>query len=151
MPTIRLTQLAAEKQSPPATGRVVYWDRLLPGFGLRLTAKGARSWVAMYRVDGKTVMQTIGPFAKLPHVDEARQLARDSMARAAAGENPVIEKRRAAARESANTVQAAVIRYLDRCDRTLRPKTAREWRRIFQHDVLPRWGERPLAEISKAD
>ena len=50
MPTIRLTQLAADKQSPPATGRVIYWDRLLPGFGLRLTAKGARSWVAMYRV-----------------------------------------------------------------------------------------------------
>jgi S-adenosylmethionine:tRNA ribosyltransferase-isomerase len=73
------------------------------------------------------------------------------MARAAAGENPVIEKRKAASRQSANTVQAAVARYLDHCDRALRPKTAREWRRIFQHDVLPRWGERPLTEITKGD
>lgn len=105
----------------------------------------------MYRVGGKAVMQTIGPAARLPQVDEARQLARDSMARAAAGENPVAEKRRAAARQAANTLAAAVGRYLEGCDRTLRPKTAREWRRIFEHDVLPRWGERPLAEIAKAD
>src|SRR5205807_5830457 len=31
------------------------------------------------------------------------------------------------------------------------PKTAKEWRRIFEHDVLPRWGERPLSEIAKGD
>jgi integrase len=62
----------------------------------------------------------------------------------------VTAKRRAAKREAANTA-AAVARYLERCDRTLRPKTAREWRRIFEHDVLPRWHNRPLSEITKAD
>ncbi len=43
MPTIRLTQLAAERLSVPNSGRTVYWDRGLPGFGLRITAKGAKS------------------------------------------------------------------------------------------------------------
>jgi integrase len=33
----------------------------------------------------------------------------------------------------------------------LKPKTAREWRRIYEHDVLPRWGERQIAEITKTD
>ena len=33
MPTIRLTQLAAERLSVPNSGRTVYWDRGLPGFG----------------------------------------------------------------------------------------------------------------------
>src|ERR1041384_6865196 len=89
MPTIRLTQLAAEKLAPPASGRVVYWDRHLPGFGVRITASGAKSWVAMYRVDGKAVMETIGSLAKVPKVDDARQAARDSMGKAARGENPV--------------------------------------------------------------
>ncbi len=33
----------------------------------------------------------------------------------------------------------------------MKSKTAAEWRRIFAHNVLPAWGERPLAEISKSD
>lgn len=151
MPTLRLTQAAVERQSAPSTGRLVYWDRHLPGFGLRITAKGAKSWVAMYRVNGKTVMETIGTLVRIPKVVSARKLARDSMEKAAAGENPVKEKKEAAKRTAANTVRLAVDRYLAQCDRDLKPKTAREWRRIFEHDVLPRWGERPLAEIAKGD
>src|SRR3954470_12440550 len=138
MPAIRLTQVAVDRLSPPASGRIIHWDRHLPGFGLRVTAKGSKSWVAMYRVGGKPVMETIGSLAKLPRVDDARQRARESMASAAAGEHPV-ELRKAAARQIAdNTVTAAVAAYLEHCDRNLKPKTAREWRRIFEHDVLPR-------------
>jgi hypothetical protein len=59
MPQTSLTQLAVEKLIPPKAGRVVHWDKLLPGFGLRITANGAKSWVAMYRVNGKTVMETL--------------------------------------------------------------------------------------------
>ena len=151
MPSIRLTQLAVDKVAAPQSGRTIFWDRHLPGFGLRVTAKGAKSWVAMYRVDGKPVMETLGAVARVPKIDEARSLARASMAKAAAGENPVAEKKVDTARQTANTVKAAVARYLAHCDRTLKPKTAREWRRIFEHDVLPQWGERPLADISKGD
>jgi integrase len=157
MPRTRLTQLAVDRLSAPKTGRVIYWDRLLPGFGLRLTANGAKSWVAMYRVAGKPVMETIGSLAKVPKVDDARGLARASMQKAEGGTHPVEEKRIEAARSAANTVGAAIERYLAEGGRTSkrgqpwRPKTATEWRRIFAHDVLPRWGERPLAEIAKAD
>src|SRR6266702_4187303 len=129
MPSIRLTQIAVEKLSAPAAGRAYYWDRHLPGFGLRIAANGAKSWIASYRlVDGRKVMETIGTLARLPDVADARQAARDSMTKA-----------------------AAVARYLAECDRNLKPKTAREWRRIFEHDVLPLWGERPLTEIAKGD
>jgi hypothetical protein len=157
MPRIRLTQLSVDRLRPPKTGRIIHWDRHLPGFGLRITANGAKSWVAMYRVAGKPVMETIGTLAKIPKVEEARQAARDSMEKAAAGSHPFVEKRIEAARSAANTVAAAVERYLAEGGRSSkrgqpwRPKTAREWRRIFAHDVLPRWGDRPLAEIAKAD
>src|SRR6266849_714474 len=137
MPTIRLTQLATETIAPPATGRVVYWDRTLPGFGLRITANGAKSWIVSYRLaDGRKVMETIGPLAKVPKIDKARQAARESIEKAAVGENPDVEKRTAEARATANTLGAAVERYLAHCDRNLKPKTAKEWRRIFEHDVL---------------
>src|SRR3954454_3559397 len=113
MPTIRLTQLAVDKLAPPATRRTVYWDRHLPGFGVRVTANGAKSWVAMYRVNGKAVMETIGTVARIPRVDDARQVARASMEKAAAGNNPVIEKRVEAVRAATNTTAAAVSQYLD--------------------------------------
>src|SRR5262249_46131917 len=93
MPRIRLTQAALGKLKPPATGRIIYTDPHLPGFGLRLTKKNARSWVAMYRVRGKFVMETLGDVALLPKVEDARQRARDSMLKARAGTNPVAERR----------------------------------------------------------
>src|SRR4051812_40337644 len=151
MPTIRLTQLAVDKLAPLAARRTVYWDRHLPGFGVRVTANGAKSWVAMYRVNGKTVMETIGTVARIPKVENARQAARASMEKAAAGNNPVVEKRVETVRAATNTVAAAIARYLEHCDRTLKPKTAKEWRRIFHHDVVPRWGERSLSDITKVD
>src|SRR3954452_48604 len=151
MPTIRLTQLAVDKLAPPSIGRTVYWDRHLPGFGIRVTANGAKSWVAMYRVNGKAVMETIGTVARIPRVDEARHAGRASMEKAAAGNNPVVEKRLEGVGAETNTTATAVARYLDHCDRTLKPKTTKEWRRIFEHDVLPQWGERALSEITKGD
>ena len=94
-------------------------------------------------------METIGTLARVPKVDDARQAACDSLAKAEAGDNPVAEKQAAVA--AAITVGAAAASYLAHCDRNLQPKTAAEWRRIFEHDVLPRWGERPLAAITKGD
>jgi hypothetical protein len=156
MPRTRLTQLAADRLSSPRTGRIIHWDRTLPGFGLRVTAKGAKSWVAMYRVNGKAVMETIGSLAKVPDIGDARDLARASMGKAEAGTHPVEEKRAGAARGAASTVRPAVDRYLAEGGRSSKTgswkaKTANEWRRIFTHDVLPRWGERPLAGIAKPD
>jgi hypothetical protein len=42
MPTIRLTQVAVDKLKPPRTGRKIFWDNLLPGFGLRITSIGCQ-------------------------------------------------------------------------------------------------------------
>ena len=152
MPTIRLTQLSVTRITAPKSGRIVCWDRTLPGFGLRVTAQSSKTWVATYRLaNGQKVFETLGSLAKIPNVADARQAARDSMAKAAAGEDPVTEKRVAAERAAASTVNIAVNRWLAHCDRNLKPKTAREWRRIFEHDVLPRWGSRPLTGVTKGD
>jgi len=91
-------------------------------------------------------METLGPMARVPRVDDARAFARASMAKAATGANPVAEKR------AAHTVATAVDRFLaEHCDRNLRSSTAKEWRRILEHDVVARWGERPLAGMTKGD
>src|SRR5208337_778252 len=97
MPTTKLTQAAVEKLKVPDRGRVEFWDSQLPGFGLRISDSGRKTWVALYRVGGKLVRETIGTGALIPNVAEARERARQSMQKAQAGQNPVKARREQAA------------------------------------------------------
>ncbi len=98
---IAFTQLAIDKLRAPPAGRVVYWDKMLPGFGLRVSAprpgsrEGRKTWIAMYRADGKPVMETIGTLAQIPKVAEAREAARASISgpRAVPTRSPSAEPR----------------------------------------------------------
>jgi integrase len=146
-----LTQLAVDRFKPPANGREIHWDALLPGFGLRITANGARSWIAMYRVAGKSVMQTIGSQSAIPKVDDARKLAREAILVARTGVNPV-EIRRAEEAEQDRTFKVVADRYLrEHADRHLGTAWNREVRRILARDVIPCWGDRPIRDIARSD
>lgn len=169
---IKFTQAAVENLKPPPTGRVMYWDATLPGFGLRVAAprpgsrEGRKSWIAMGRVDGKPVMETIGTLGQIPKVDKAREAARTAIAKMKAGTRPLDERRaeqerklieavaaEAAAREAVEGRFAVVAeRFLaEHVERKCSLNYAREVRRILEHDVLPRWGERAIRSISKHD
>src|SRR5262249_3975179 len=156
-----------------AAGRVVYWDKLLPGFGLRVAAprKGSgdsrKTWVAMYRVDGQAVWESFGTLVTIPKVDDARQRARVSIAKAKGGANPVAERRAEREREraEAEATEAAQVeakegrfevvarRFLIERGRAedWSPKYAAEVKRILEHDVWPQWSDRPIREITDAD
>lgn len=157
MPKRAITQLFLERITPPradaqgAPRRVEYFDTHQPGLALRLSSTGARSWVVMYRVNGKLVRETLGTLAAIPHVAEARRRALASQEAARGGVNPVAARQAAQVRAAANTVAAAVERWLDHCARNLRPSTVRGYRQLFDHDILPRWATRPLASIAKGD
>ena len=60
MATKRLTAAMVERISPPAKGQVEYWDRSMPGFGLRVSYKGRKAWVVLSRLHGKLIRVTIG-------------------------------------------------------------------------------------------
>lgn len=152
MPTIKLTQAAVDRLSVPAEKAVTFWDNQCPGFGLRISPRNRRTWLAMYRVNGKSVMQTLGTMAQVPKVDEARARARASMTQARDGINPVKDRREAEkeATKKAKTFREAAERFLrEYVARNCAPKYAREVKRIFEHDVLPLWGEKPIREITK--
>jgi len=153
MPKRAITQLFLDRITPPKVGRVEYFDTHQPGLCLRVSASAAKSWAVMYRVKGSAakVRETLGTLAEIPKVDEARRRALASLERARAGINPVQERRVTAERAASNTVEVAVERYLARCERDLRPKTVAGYRQLFNHDVMPRWGKRPLSEITKGD
>jgi integrase len=136
---------------------VTYWDTQLPGFGLRVSAKGRKTFVAMYRVKGgKEVMETIATMAELPDIKDARDRARASMLQARQGINPVV-KRKAAEAAAAAAIKPFTFadlceRYLrEHADRKTRASTAAESRRILNNHAIPRWGSRPAKGVTKSD
>ncbi len=58
------TELGIERMKPPGKdqSRVEIWDKLLPGFGLRISAAGTKTFVLMYRFEGKLRRMTIGRY-----------------------------------------------------------------------------------------
>jgi integrase len=154
MPTIKLTQPAVEKLKPPQTGRVEYFDKQLPAFALRITATGHKSWIVMYRVEGKLVRETLGTVALIPKVDKARQLARESMRQAQAGIHPVKARRAAQTAVADQTQTFAVVAdlFLDRyAKRNTREATYMETMRIVERDAKPAWGSRSVRSIARRD
>lgn len=148
-----------DRLKSPTSGRVEYWDNQLPGFGLRVSDSGRKSWVALYRANGKLIRETIGTVALIPSVADARERARESMQAAQKGMNPVEQrreaKRAAIAAESkapASTFSAVADRYMvGYVEKNTRPATTKETRRILDRDVKPRWGGRQIASITRQD
>jgi integrase len=160
MPTIKLTQAAVDKLKPPAAGRVEFWDSQCPGFGLRVSAParngaGRKTWVAMYRVDGKLVRETIGTLATFPNVGDARELARASLQKAAKGVHPVEERRQqklASEARARDTLGTVIDLYLERyAIRRMRPDYYKETKRALEVDVKGVLGARPVGELTRRE
>ena len=77
----------------PFEGHVIAWDSELPGFGLRTTANGVKSFILNYRnQDGIQRRLTIGRFPTLSPT-AARLRARELKAKVELGSDPLEAKR----------------------------------------------------------
>ena len=77
---------------PPDKQQAIYWDGKQPGFGLRVTANGARAYIFESRLKGRTVRVTIGSPAAWT-LDDARQRAAALMVLIDQGINPAEQRR----------------------------------------------------------
>jgi hypothetical protein len=66
MPTIKLTQIAVERLRPIDGRETTFNDNQLPGFGVRVSPRGRKTWVARYRIAGREIMQSLGTTAAIP-------------------------------------------------------------------------------------
>src|SRR5712671_1384628 len=78
---------------PPKPKQLDYFDDSLPGFGLRVSYNGRKSWVVLYRCNGVKGRLTLGRFDVLPLAD-AREKARDALKAAGEGNDPATRKHR---------------------------------------------------------
>src|SRR4051812_36248113 len=78
---------------PPRPKQLDYFDESLPGFGLRVSYNGRKSWIVLYRCNGAKGRLTLGRFDLLPLV-EARESAREALKSATQGIDPALQKDR---------------------------------------------------------
>ena len=162
----KLTAISVGKLPKPNNGQVEYSDKDLPGFALRVTARGVRSFVLHYRPRsgehrGKLTRWTIGRLASTPEAANGKELLTLAQAREIArgariqirdqGADPAREGKSAQSKSGPETYRQAVEKYIDVYQiKKKQNRTAGEVRRLLLKEGSE-WLERPLAEITKAD
>jgi integrase len=122
------------------------WDR---GFGVKATAGGDKIYLLNYHFGGRKRRYTIGAHGAPWTPDTARKEALRLQHRVAAGVDPMAEK---ALGRTAPRVRDVVARFLDEYVVAKRAAgTARLYRGILEQHVLPAWGPRPIASITRSD
>jgi integrase len=146
--TGKLIDRVVRKLPAPATGNRITYDRgddAVRGFGVRITAGGARSFILNYVASGRERRLTIGAYPDWTVVaarEEAKRLKRE----VDLGRDPLGE--RVACRESP-TVNELCDRYL--AEHAARKRGEPEDRRMIERAVRPQLGSRKVAEITFTD
>lgn len=77
MTKVRLTDLQIKKLEPPERGQKTYFDETLPGFGIRVSQAGSKSWVIVYGKSRR--LKTLGRYPDLG-LSNARKVAKRQQA-----------------------------------------------------------------------
>lgn len=91
MPVIKLTARGVDALPIPPAGRVEYFDATLPGFYLRVSSSGVKTYGVFYRADGRLSRHTIGRTPPL-ELAKARKFADELLSKVKLGANPQAEK-----------------------------------------------------------
>ena len=143
---MRLTQQIIRNTSIPLTGRITLTDGR--GLQLRITSSGKRTWSLQYRFNGRMLKTTIGEWPTVS-VAEARKLAEAERLKLAHGLDPQTEKKNA--KTKGLSFQAAWKMFDALYISDKKPKTAKEYRRSAEADILPRFKHLALKDVTKAD
>jgi integrase len=78
--------------TPPESGRVTYYDTLIPKLACRLTAAGSKTFYVIKRADAGMAWVKLGTFPDMT-VEQARKAAEEKLGEFAKGNNPAKAKR----------------------------------------------------------
>lgn len=135
--------IAVPERSEGGQSRVEFlFERLTPGFGVRTTSNGVKSFIWQGRVNGRKQRHTIGRAGAIS-VELARKQAQKLAGEVATGLDPRQEKSRR--RSAGVTLEQATEAYVD--SRELKSTTLRDVERFKKE--LSDWMARPIVEISR--
>ena len=134
--------------------RYIEWEP--HGLGVRVTPKGVKSFVFVYRFGGKLRMMTLRneagkityPAITLAEARKAHRHAQDKLDKGVDPAAKAITEREA--ERKAPTVAGLVDQYIERWAKP-RKKSWKVDLRILEKDVLPDWGQRKAKDITRRD
>ncbi len=140
MPTVRLTDARINALKPRKSARDVR-DAALKGFGVRIMPSGRKRFFLHTQHGGRRVWKLIGEPGRMA-LSEARDAARTELA--------AIRKGQPAARSPEDTVFEAVAEEVFlRYSRHWKPSTLKVNRGYLRNQILPRFGGRQIADITR--
>ena len=134
----------------PGDKPFIAWDDRLTGFGVRVQPSGVRSYLVNYRASGggrraANRRLVIGRHGRVS-AEEARRIARETLGKVAAGEDPAEGRTRS---RSVPTLREAFEDFLA-AGPERKPRTVEVYRRTVYMDLAP-WLDRSLNTISRKD
>ena len=150
MPRIKLTKSSIDALPTPASD-IVYWDAGLPGFGMKVTPKGRKVFVVLYRTGSagsKLRKYTIGPYGHVT-LHQARLGAQRVFAAKLEGRDLATEKREAKRRAVTDRVEDLLETFI--AQHLSQNRSGREISRLLRREVGKAWAGRSIHEISKRD
>jgi integrase len=146
---MKLTDNLLRRLPTPERGNKVTWDDAVKGFGIRVTAAGARAFILNYRRrgDGRERRYTIGSFPDWG-TSAAREEAKRLKREVDGGADPIGE-------QEASRAAATVADLCARFERDYLPRkratTQRVYRQQIAADILPALGKMKVAAVTHAD
>lgn len=146
----KLTKRIADA-APAKAKRYTLWDTQLPGFGLRVSGSGKKTFMLRYRPRSRPDIKryvTLGRYGVIT-VEEARTEAKRILGQVAGGKDPARDAKRVRPDLTVATVAAA---FLEKHARVkLKPNTALAYRYALERHVLPKLGRFKLDELKRSD
>lgn len=143
----RLTDRFVRSQSGPQEAYSLHWDSDIKGFGLRVTAAGAKSFILNYRAGARGRRYTIGAYPDWS-VAAAREEAKRLKREIDQGQDPMGERHK---ERAAPTMRDLADRYLEVHASKKRESSRREDASMLKNFVLPQLGAIRVAEVRHAD
>jgi integrase len=152
--TQRLTDKLARALPLPDKGARITYDADVPGFGIRVTANGAKSFVLNYMSAGRERRMTIGRFPTWS-ATAAREEARALRRKVDSGIDPIDERESeeaaVIAERSAPTMEDLFVRYDAEHLPRKSPRAAADDRSMWRNIVLPQIGAMKVADVKPDD
>ena len=148
MPRIPFTDRSIKAVEAPSSGQIEYFELngRLPGFGLRVSASGRKSWILLYRNGRHPRRLTLGTYPILGLAD-ARAQAKEALATVVGGGDPAMVKR---ADRSAISFGELSEDYIERHAKP-KKRTWRDDKRMLEKYVPKEWHRTNAADIHRRD
>src|SRR5512132_1095873 len=143
----KLTKRSIEALAPREIDYIA-WDNDVPGFGVRVMPSGPKSFVLQYRAGRRSRRMVLG-YVNVVTPEQAGTMAIHHLSALRRSVDPLAE--RDGGRDAVTVKDLAARFGAEHIAVHLKPSTQKEYRRSLKKFILPFFGNRPIAEVSREE